>query len=211
MGVAGGGRAAAHDDGDDPLAVPHRGGGEIVARGVGEAGLDAVVAAVRGQQAVGVPVVATVVVPVVQAEIAIVLRVVAHHRSAEDRQVARRGRLTRVGQAVGGGEASMVHAQFAGLGRHAGGELGLGAADVLGQDHGHVVGAADRRGLHGVVQADRLASGQAELGWRLRGGARRDRQIVGQLDLAGFKRLEDQVQGHDLGDGGRVAPGVGEA
>ncbi|MNN17876.1 hypothetical protein D3C81_1310730 [compost metagenome] len=154
MLIAALGRAAAHDDGDDPLAVAHRRGGEVVARGVGEAGLDTVIAATRGQQAVGVAVVATVVEPVVQPEVAIVLRVVAHHRAAQDRQVAGGGRLARIGQAVGGGEAGVIHPQLPSLGRHAGGELGLGAADVLGQDHSHVIGAADRRGAHGVIQTD---------------------------------------------------------
>ena len=82
---------------------------------------------------------------------------------------------------------------------------------MLGDDHSHVVGAADGRGAHGVVQADGLTGRQTELGRRLRGRAGRDGQDVVQLDLARFQRLERQVQGHDLGDGGGIAPGVGEA
>ena len=91
-----------------------------------------------------------------------------------------------------------------------GGEAGLGPGDMFGDDHGHVVGAADGRGAHCVVQADRLTGGQAQLGRRLRRRARRNGQVVVQIDLARLQRLERQVQGHDLGDGGRIASRVGE-
>src|SRR5690606_10584858 len=72
MGVTAGGRTATHDDGDQAFVVANSRGRKVVTRRIGKAGLDAVITAPRGQQAIGVAIVATVIIPVVQTQIAIV-------------------------------------------------------------------------------------------------------------------------------------------
>ena len=104
-----------------------------------------------------------------EAEIAIVLRVVAHDRPGENRQVTRGGQLAGVRQPMGIDIAGLGHPQLAGFQCHLGSEPVLGAADVFGQCHGHIIGAAHRSGPHGVVNGYGLAGGEPQFGRRLAG------------------------------------------
>ena len=83
------------------------------------------------------------------------------------------------------------------------------AAQLLGHGHRHVVGRDHRDGVHRIVDVDRVAGAKAQLGRRLAGGARRDRDHVALVQPAGRQRLERQVERHDLGDRRRIARRVG--
>ena len=69
------------------------------------------------------------------------------------------------------------HAELARLLRHQPGEPLLAAGDVLGDGHGHVVGALGDQRLDGVDEGDLLALLEVEL------GGRRRRGVGGDLDL----------------------------
>ena len=74
------------------------------------------------------------------------------------------------------------------------------------RDHDRgVVGRAGDHALDRVLDLDRAAGLQPELGRRLVGGRLRDLQLAVELDLAGFEPLEQQVERHDLGQRGRMA------
>ena len=130
-------------------------------------------------------------------------------RAAEHRLVARGGDLLVVRQAGGVVVIGVHHAECARLAVIMPREVALAAAERFGHHHRDVVGRLGDDGLDGVLDLDRLAGPQAELGGRLLGGVLGDLHFARELDLAGLQALEQQIKRHDLGERGRVARAVG--
>ena len=116
-----------------------------------------------------------------------------------------------VGQPRGIAEGRGGHAELARLARHEPGELLLAAGDMLGNRYGDVVGALGDENLDGIDERDLLALVEIEL------GGRRRHRVGGKLDLglvaepALLDELEGHVDGHHLGQRGRMARLVGGA
>ena len=124
--------------------------------------------------------------------------------AAEQRLVARGGDL-QVGRQARGVDVDRVrHAERDRLAGHQPPEVLLGAAERLGDHRGGVVGRPGDERLERVLDRERLAGLEAELGRRPRGGARRDRQRRIELEMSGLDLLEQHVERHHLGDRGRV-------
>ena len=113
--------------------------------------------------------------------------------------------MRRVGEAAGIGVDRLAHAQLARLGRHQSGEILFGAAHLLCQCHGDVVGGLYRHNLDRVLYRERLAGREAQLRGTLAGGVGRDHHPVVRTEPPGLERIEHQIEGHDLRDGGRVS------
>ena len=173
----------------------------------GVTGLDAVGALIAADQIVmgGIP--DAFVVEARQPEIGEVLRIVIGQMTAQHGQVAGGGNLQGVGQARGVVIVGFAHADLAGAGRHHLGEMGFGAAQGLGDHHRHVIGAADHDGADGGIDIDGLARPQGQLGRLLDGGVIADRHLGLHGDLARLQGVEQQVQGHHLGQRGGMTLG----
>ena len=95
--------------------------------------------------------------------------------------------------------------------RHQLGEPLLAAGDVLGDGHGHVVGALGDERLDGIDQRDLLALFEPELGWCGLGRVGGDLELGLVAEPTLLDELEGHVEGHHLGEGGGVARLVGRA
>lgn len=73
-------------------------------------------------------------------KVVVPVAVALEHRLGQLLEVSRGGQLGLVGQARGVLEGGVVEAEFLGLGGHLDRELGLGAAELLGEDHSDVIG-----------------------------------------------------------------------
>ena len=94
---------------------------------------------------------------------------------------------------------------------HALGESRRRAGDQLAERRRHVVGRVRDQGLDALLDRDRLAGAQAELGLRHRAGMLGERDRRGQGEAAGFQLLEDDVKRHHLGERGGIPGGAGVA
>ncbi len=208
-GVARAIRGAAHDDRDDvPFVTPHR-GGQVVAGGVGVAGLDAVDAFDISEQVVVVADLGPAVLKGRRREISIIEREPVLNGAAQDGLVARRGDLVVGRQARGvdvGGAGHAQHSRFQG---HELGEFFLRSADRLGDHRGGVVRRLGDQRLDRVLDLDGLIGLEAELHGTLTGGVCGDLERGIELELAGLELLEQQIKRHDLGERGRVARLIG--
>ena len=141
----------------------------------------------------------------------IVLGKVVLQPERQRHHVPRGGHLGIIGQARGIAKGRGRHAELVRLAGHEARELLLAAGNVLGDRHGNVVGALGDENPDGVEERDLLALGQIELG----GCGRRG--VGGHLDLgliaepALLDELEGEVDGHHLGERGRMARLVGRA
>ena len=123
--------------------------------------------------------------------------------------VARGRALARVGQAGGVAEGGRGHAEAARLCGHHLGEAALGAADGLRHRGGDVV----RR--FGHQRIDRLLDRQARPRRQPQARGRLSRRMAGDPDAlaqgqrAAVQLPKDHVQGHHLGQGGRITGRVG--
>ncbi len=208
MTVARPGGLAAEHHGDQAPAVAHRRGGEVVARGPGVAGLEAVGSGVALQQLVVVAVGAALVAEALGRKVLVVLREVADQRAGQRGHVARRRELPTVVQSRGVAEAGARHAQRRGLLGHAAGEAALAAGQRLGEDHGGVVGRLGDQRQDRVLDRNRPAALQAEpRGWHARGAPRNRQQLV--LSEPPFLQgLEGEIERHHLGQRGRIVARV---
>jgi len=84
-----------------------------------------------------------------------------------------------------------------------------GAGDVLGDGHGGVVGGLGHQRLDRIARLDGRADLQAELGRCLDRGMRRHHEVGVLRDVAGPQIAEQHIEGHHLGERGRVAGRVG--
>ena len=87
----------------------------------------------------------------------------------------------------------------------------LGAGDVFRHRDGDVVGRLRHQGEDRILDGDRLAGLQAELRGRLSGGVLGDGDARAEAGLAAVDGLEEQVEGHHLGQRGGIALAVGVA
>ena len=104
-------------------------------------------------------------------------------------------------------EITFLHADLAGLLGHLFGEMRFGAAQGFGDHHRHVIGAADHDGADGGIHVDGLAGTKAQLGGVLGRGMPAHRHLGLHGDLARLQRVEQQIQGHHLGQRSGVALG----
>jgi hypothetical protein len=185
------------------------GNGDVVSGRIGEAGLDPVQSGNHAQQVVRVAHGAAAVGEGARVEQLIVGRVVAHDRPTQDGDVARGRHLAGVWQSVRIVEEGMLHPELLRLAVHHRGEVGLVAADLLGDGHRHVVGRVDGQAAQRVLDRDRLAGVHAQIGAGLGRGVRRHGDEVGRLEAAGRHLFERQVEGHQLRDRGGETLGVG--
>ena len=102
----------------------------------------------------------------------------------------------------------VAHAEEMRLLRHALGEGGLTAGDVLGDHHGGVIGRMGDDGENQILERHRLALVEAELRGRLRGRVGGHGKALIERELAVLEPLERQIEGHHLGERGRVIDGV---
>ena len=132
-------------------------------------------------------------------------------RIREQGEIIGGGHLRRVRQARGVLESGIVEAQIAGLVSHHDREFLLGAAKVLGDDDGHVIGGLRDQREDGVLNLD-LGSGlQFEVRGRLGGGVTGHRHLVGQADFAGIDRIKQKVKRHHLRERSRITGIIGVA
>ena len=84
------------------------------------------------------------------------------------------------------------------------------AAAGFRQHIGHVIGRIDQHALQGEVDRDRAADLHAELARRLLRRQFRNRNLLIELELAGFQLFEDDIGRHQFGERGRI-PGLAGA
>ena len=137
-------------------------------------------------------------------EISVIARKIEIERAGQPGHVAGGRKLAPVGQAGSIAETGSIHAQGLGLGGHLAGEGDLAAGQAFRHDRGYVIGRFHDQREDRLGHADTLALAQAELGVRLAGGARRDLEAVAERYIAVLDRLEQQIQGHHLGERRRV-------
>ncbi len=208
-GVTGAAGAAAHHHGDDLALAAAGRGQEIEARRANIARLDAVDAFDAAEKPVVVAEVHPAIGEGIGLEVAEIGRIVVLDGAAEGGEVACRGDLLVVRQAGGVAEGGAAHADGAGLAGHQLAEGLLRPGDVLGDHHGDVVGGFGDEGADRLLDGNRGARADADLGGRLAGGFRRDAQRRLQREAPCLELFEQQVERHHFGDGGRVAMGVG--
>ena len=154
---------ATHDDSDDLTAITFHGGDQIEAGGVDVAGLDAAHARNCAQKAVVVAVGAALVGEGTGLEQLEMLRETVLNGAPKGCHVARGGALTGIRQAMRVLEGGLAHADLAGRTGHAVGKAGFGAADILGDDGGHVVGRLGHQRQDRILDLNRGARPQAKL------------------------------------------------
>ena len=129
-------------------------------------------------------------------------------RAREDRQIARRGDLLVVGKSRSVAVDRARHAERARLARHHVGEIVFVMADRLADRDRNVVRRTGHDRLDRVLDADRLARGNAELRGLLRGGVLGDRNLRAKRHCALVELFEQEVERHHLGDRSRMAQSV---
>ena len=196
-------RTPSHDDRDQRASVAMHRGQEVEAGGAGVAGLDAVDAVDPAEQMIVIADDFAVVFEFRRRKILEVARKALFGGAGEDRQVARGGELLVVGQAGGVAVESARHAESVRFARHHFGERALVAADLLRDGDRDVVGRTGDDRLDGVLDGDRVAGLDAELGRLLGGGVRGNRNRRLQRQGAFVELLEQQIERHHLGDARR--------
>ena len=142
-------------------------------------------------------------------EVAEIAREAVLDRDPEDGEVAGGGHLAGIGQAGSVAIDGPAHAERARLARHHRGEARLAAAERLCDDDGGIVGRSRDHPEDRVLDAQRPARPQAELGGRLGGGERGHRKLAVERQPARLQLLEQHIEGHHLGDGRGVTKAVG--
>ncbi len=209
MPVASQPRRLAHHHRDQPVPAPDRGRRQREAGIHRIAGLDPVHARHRAQQMVVVDQVLRPPVEGPRAEIGIAIGMGMQHRQRQQRQIMRRGEGGGIGQAGGVAEHRLAHAERARPGGHHPREGGLAASQPLGECHRDVVGGLDRDHPDRILDADRLARPQPELGRRLRRRVRGHDDPVRQAEPPLIERVKGEEQCHHLGDRGGMADLLG--
>jgi len=194
---------------DNPLAQALHVGHDIEAGIVDIAGLHAVDAVDAAEQVIVIAHHLAVERESPGGEIVIVFRKAFLDGAAKQSLIARGGDLLILGQAGRVAIGCVLHTDCVRLGGHQPGEFWFIAGQGFGDDDRHVVGRFSDDGADRGFDVDALARLQAQFGWRLRGGVSGDRHLGRHLDLARLQPLEQQIERHDLGQRGRMAPAVG--
>ena len=129
-------------------------------------------------------------------------------RLGEGGQVACAGQLRVIGQTGGVDKIGLRHAQSMGLAGHSPCKTIFIARELFADSDRDVVRRAGDDRLDGVFDADRLAGGNAKLGWRLRRRMFRNGNLRLQRDLAAVEFFKQQVERHDFGQRRRMTSGV---
>ena len=119
------------------------------------------------------------------------------------------GHVPFAGQAVGVPEGGLGHAKRLGGAVHPAGKTLLRAADGFADGGGAIIGGFHRGGADQIAHGDGLARPQAEFRGRLVGGVGGHFHLGIQRNLTFADRLERDVKGEHLGEGGGVKPGIG--
>ena len=137
--------------------------------------------------------------------------VVLHGRLGHEEDVVSGGVVLRVVEAVGVGEMGVLHAKLLSPGVHPGHKLRLRPAHGLGQNVAGVVAGGQQVAVEQAEHRQLLPrldfGGGAVPGQVHRLGGGGDDGV--QADLARVHRVQHHQGGHNLGDGGGIAPLVG--
>ena len=153
-----------------------------------------------GDAAVGEP---------IDGKIAVIDGEIADQGAGQDAHVAGGAQLSAMRQAGSVAERGPVHAELAGLGRHLQGEAAFRAAHIFGDHGGGVIGRLGDQGQDRVLDGDPLATAQPQPRCRLTGGAGGNPKLAGGGPQLRFQRLENQIDGHHLGQRSGIIAGVG--
>ena len=126
-------------------------------------------------------------------------------RAPEDREIMRGGQLLRRWADPTHWRNGCRHSERMRLLGHELGEALLVAADGFGDRDRDVVRRPGDDRLDRILDRDRRARPQTELGRLLRGGMGRDSNIAVEPHAAFFELLEQKIKRHHLGDRGREA------
>ncbi len=195
--------------GDDPAFVPGRRRHEVVARGAGITGLDPVDPVNPSEQLVVVAIGASAIAEVGGREIGVEGGMVGHDRPGEPGHVAGRGDLFRMMQAGGVAELCLAHADELRLDGHQCSETRFGSGNVFPDHDRHIVRRLGDQGFNGVPGRDRGARLQAQPRGRLAGRFAGDGHGGVEREPASRNLVEQHVEGHDLGQRGRMARRIG--
>ena len=176
----------------------------VEARGTDEAGLHAIGAVIATDQLVVAHQRLLAGLEPLDREIWRVLRELGADRLDQQRQVAGRGVLVGSKQPVGIGPVRAGHAKPLRLGVHALDKGVLGAADILADRHGDVIGRPDQHHLQRIVERHDRAGLEAHLARRLGGGMCRHLDRRSERQLAGGNRAEGDVGRHQFGERGGI-------
>ena len=202
------GRASAEHHGDDAPPIEFCGGEHVEARRADVAGLDSVHVLQPAEQAVVVAQHATAHAMLGLAEVGELAREAILDRAAENRQIAGGRHLLRIGQARGVAEHRARHAQRLGLAGHQAREILLIARNRLCDRNRDVIGRLCNERANSVLDRDGGARAQTDLGGRLGGGVRRNRDLAVEAEPSALQLLEQQVERHHLRDRGGMAQRV---
>ena len=202
--------AGAEHHRDQPDVAAARRGNHVVPGVGGIAGLEAVGSGIGTQHRVVVADIAAVEHEGRHREIVILVGEVADQVPGQQREVACGRDLLRIRQAGGIAEGGVGHAEQTRLLGHELGEVLLVAAGhQLAERASRVIGRLRDQGQDGLLHG-KIASGhQPELGGfhGSRAGGYRDRLVQRHAIVA--QRLEREIEGHQLGQAGRITLQVG--
>jgi len=208
LSVSGRTGPATHDNGNNLTAICIDGRDEIEAGGPDVTGLDTVDTLHAAEQLVVVAVCAALVLVGPRLEIPVVLREVLLDGAPQGRHVPSRRALTRIRQAMRIAESCLFHPERACCAGHALGKSFLGAANILGNDRGNVIGRFGHKRQDRVFHLDGRSWFQANLGRRPAGSIFRDLETRAQGQAPGFEFLKHHVECHDLGERSGIPVGV---
>ena len=204
MAVARAGRPPSHDHGNQ--AAPLADGRESqVETGLGYvARLEPVGPGIAAQQTVVGTVCAPPELERFQGEVAVILWEIPHEGARQTGHVAGCGPLLGMPETRRIPERGAVHAELPGLAVHHPRELPLAAGDMVGDRRRHIVGRLDDERAYRVAHGDGRTAFDAEPGGRLQCRAVRDLHAGRELVLAASEPLEDEIEGHHLGQRCRI-------
>jgi hypothetical protein len=209
-GVGGAPVAGVELDADQHVPVAHGGGDEVEAGEIGEAGLHADAAGVEFQHSVDIGDRAAFEHEARDREQVAVLGIGEQDVAGEDGHVVRIGDLTGIGQAGRVVELGVQHAEGAGLRGHGGGGAGdAAAAEILAESGCGIVGGQGGHAQHGLTDGDGLAGHQIEFDRLDIGGGGGDRDGGIGRQGARAQGVEGEIEGHQLGQAGGEAFGIG--
>jgi hypothetical protein len=201
--------SSADDDADQPFAAALGRSGKVEAGGPDVAGLQAVHSLEAAEQAVVVAVGATFEGEGAQAEIVEALGEIALQPERQRRHIPGGGDLLGVGKAVRVAERGSGHPDRPGGAGHPLGEGPLASRQPLRHHHGDIVRRLGDQRLDAVLDEDRLAGLEPELGGRARRRVGGHLESRVELHAARLQILEQEIKRHHLGQRGGIAGGIG--
>ena len=199
--------AAQHHADQVAVATAHR-GYEIEAGRMRVTGLDAIDPFDLAQEAIMVADRLAVIVESGHREVAVISRKAILNGATQRGLIACRRHLFIIGQTRGVAIYGSRHAERARLPGHQLGEVAFTTGDGFRYHDRCIVGRARHQSFDGLFNAYRLARTQSEFRGRLLRGAFGHLHFAVEFHVAAIEALEQQIQSHDLGKGGRMTAGV---